>query len=148
MRCPTKTPCPEPEGKVRRSGQPPVEAIAVVAERPSGPATRHDAIADAEAPHAPAARHDGPKHPGHLMGVPGAAAAARSSRRTTPRRACRRSSLRNARRRRICAQRRGQRSTHAALPACPSSSPRSRVPGCIDMQKRVGYLPKYPNRCD
>lgn len=69
MRCPTKTPCPEPEGKVRRSGQPPVEAIAVVAERPSGPATRHDAMADAEAPHAPAARHDGPKHPGHLMGV-------------------------------------------------------------------------------
>ena len=69
MRCPTKTPCPEPEGKVRRSGQPPVEAIAVVAERPSDPATRHDAMADAEAPHAPAARHDGPKHPGHLMGM-------------------------------------------------------------------------------
>lgn len=82
MRCPARTPRPEPEGKDCHSSQPPVEAIAVVAERPSSPATRHDAMADAEAPHAQRACHDGTKHPAHLMGMAAArrAASRRASR--------------------------------------------------------------------
>ena len=42
-------PCPEPEGQGSRSGQTPVETNSVVAERPSQPATRHNAIASAGA---------------------------------------------------------------------------------------------------
>ena len=42
-------PYPEPEGKDGRSGQPPVGTINVVAEQPSQPVARHNAIADTEA---------------------------------------------------------------------------------------------------
>lgn len=45
-------PYPEPEGKDGRSGQPPVGTINVVAEQPSQPVARHNAIADTGPPHA------------------------------------------------------------------------------------------------
>ncbi len=42
-------PCPEPEGKDSSMGRPPVETISLVAEQPSQPTTRRDAIVDDEA---------------------------------------------------------------------------------------------------
>ena len=59
-------PYPEPEGKDSRSGQPPVGTINVVAEQPSQPVARHNAIADTEASTRHNRHHDGTKRTRHL----------------------------------------------------------------------------------